>query len=209
VTRLERAGALDFRDRIWAAVRGFGTGVNAFFSVAEIMVLSAQDADTVTRTLAGLERAGYLAIDLAPPDGRAARRELRRFRLQRDVGVEAPRVYRDGKPITRSIGHDRMWRAMRTARWEFTWREIALHASTEDRPVAMHVAKDYIKNVARAGYLRVVVAAKANVPARYAFVRARDTGPRSPIVAEDKSVRDGNTGEAMLAAPGKKRSANG
>ena len=67
---LERAGALTPRDRIWAAIRAFGTAGGIWFSVAEIMVLSEQRADTVLSYLTGLiEKAlGKKAvIDRQPP----------------------------------------------------------------------------------------------------------------------------------------------
>ncbi|MCC7484588.1 MAG: hypothetical protein IT529_06320 [Burkholderiales bacterium] len=199
--RLERAGALTPRDRIWAAVRCFGADDN--FSVAEIMVLSEQRADTVITYMDGLEKAGYVQwvgkAGITRPACRP-RREFRRLWLKRDIGVEAPRVGEDGQPVTQGLGRERMWRAMRTHNGPFTWREIALHASTDDRPVAMDEVKTYLKFLHRAGYLRHLSGGGPRVPARYAFVRARDTGPRPPSVSRDKSVLDGNTGEIVLPA---------
>lgn len=201
--RLERAGALTPRDRMWAAIRGFGSAGGVWFSVAEIMVLSDQRADTVLTYMVGLGKAGYIADAMeARTLPLLARRELRRYRLVRDVGVEAPRVTADGKPVTQGIGRDQMWRAMRVLK-TFDWRELVLAASTERHPVAKDEAKTYLKFLARAGYLVVTRAARGGAAAaRYRFVRARDTGPRAPLVTADKSVMDGNTGELVFVPAG-------
>lgn len=194
--RLERAGVLNFRDRIWSAIRLFG--LNESFSVAEISVLSGERVEATHDYLRGLNLAHFVTPEARPPLVRTRQLRLRRFVLIRDTGVDAPQVYRDGKPITRGIGHERMWNAMRKQRCDFTWREIALQASTEDRSIAMHVVKDYLKLVGRAGYLRTVAPAHSTRAARYVFIQARNTGPRPPLVLTDKSVQDGNTGEIVL-----------
>ena len=51
------------------------------------------------------------------------------------------------------------------------------------------------------GYLRVAVRGFNGAIGkleRVRFVRARDTGPRAPIVTRDKSVMDGNTGDIVF-----------
>lgn len=207
--RLERLGALTPRDRIWAAVRCFGPGVP--FSVAEIMLLSGersgapldfedgQRADTAIEYLRGLCRAGILA---AEPERKVCRplRELRCYRLVRDLGVDAPRVDRNGKPVTQGIGRDQMWRSARVLK-EFDYRELAAAASTEQHVVSLQEAQTYYRFLKAGGYLRVAVPGVKGPdgkPERVRFLRARDTGPRAPIVTRDKSVMDGNTGEIVF-----------
>ena len=202
--KLERAGALTPRDRIWAAIRAFGLADS--WSVAEIMVLSEQRADTVLSYLRGLEKAGYIRrpeARIAPPRTAARpvarpRREFAVFCLVRDIGVEAPRVGADGKPVTQGIGREQLWRAMRILRGDFNWCELVAAASTERHVVSMDEAKTYVKFLARAGYLVLMRASRGTQPARYRFMRARDTGPRAPLIARDKSVMDGNTGQIVL-----------
>jgi len=192
------------RDRIWAAVRLFRSGPEAIsFSVAEVMLMSGQRADTALSYLAGLEKAGFVARALGQSGARLHRRELRLMVLKRDIGIDAPRVGADGKPVTQGVGRERIWNAVRKQSGPFTWREVALHASTEDRPVAMDEVKTYLKFLVRAGYVRTMTPGAPRIPAKHLFVRSRDTGPRAPIVCRDKSVQDGNTGEIVLAAAGK------
>ncbi|MDP1674087.1 MAG: hypothetical protein Q8L65_13385, partial [Burkholderiales bacterium] len=78
--RLERAGAMTPRDRMWAAIRDFGKGNT--FSVAEIMLLSEQRADTVLPYITGLTKAGFLLEAEKRPTNRP-RREFRWFYLER------------------------------------------------------------------------------------------------------------------------------
>lgn len=199
--RLERAGALTPRDRIWAAIRAFGR--DDHFSVAEVMVLSDQRADTVLSYMTGLEKAGYItwvgARELNRPAARP-RREFRRLWLKRDVGADAPRVDTDGKPVTQGIGREQMWRAARALK-EFDYRELAAAASTEQHAVSLQEAQTYYRFLKAGGYLRVAVPGVKGPdgkPERVRFLRARDTGPRAPIVTRDKSVMDGNTGEIVF-----------
>lgn len=196
--KLERAGALTPRDRIWSAIRAFGR--DDHFSVAEIMVLSEQRADTTLSYMGGLEKAGFItwvgARDAARPIHRP-RREFRRLFLKHDVGVDAPRVGADGKAVTQGIGRDQIWRAVRVLK-TFDCNQLAAAASTEQHQVALDEVKTYVKFLTRAGYLTQECKASGPHPARYRFVRARDTGPRAPLVTRDKSVIDGNTGMAVL-----------
>lgn len=190
--KLERAGALTPRDRIWAAIRS--TSTHGQFSVAEVMVLSGQRDDTVLSYLRGLTIAGFL---IAGSNERAAimrKRELQRFKLVRDIGVEAPRVTADGKPVTAGVGREQLWRSMRVLK-EFDCTALALAASTTAHQVAVQEAKTYVKFIYRAGYLQLAGGGKGRVAARYRFIRSRDTGPRAPLVTGEKNVIDGNTGE--------------
>ena len=191
--RLERAGALTPRDRIWAAIRGFGIADQ--FSVAEVMLLAEQRADTALSYLRGLVIAGFIIA--GSPRPLTQRREFMRFKLARDVGVEAPRVDANGKPVTQGIGREQLWRAMRIAK-NFDCRELAAAASTGEHPVSIEEAKTYVKFLTRAGYLQLMNKVSGPFASRYRFIRSRDTGPRAPLVTRDKSVIDGNTGSIVL-----------
>ncbi len=191
--RLERAGALTPRDRMWAAMRAIG--VNDEFTVAEIMALSEQRADTVLCYARALVLSGHLkggsARSLA---AYTVRRELERFRLVNDCGAHAPRIDKHGKPVTQGCGRDQMWRSLRILKL-FTCRELAQAASTEEHAVAHDEAKTYVRFLAMAGYLVLLCTGNRAHEAQYAFVKSRDTGPRAPLVTREKNVIDGNTGE--------------
>ncbi len=193
--RLERAGALTPRDRIWGAVRSFGRLER--FSVIEVGFLSGQRTDTVLTYLRALEKARYLGgFDPRPMHG-DHRRELQWFQLIKDCGVEAPRVTNGGEPVTQGAGRMHMWRAIKILR-EFDCRELAAGASTEQHEVSLEEVKTYTRFLAAAGYLQVTDRGGPGAPRRYRFVSARNTGPRAPLVTRRKGVIDGNTGQTML-----------
>lgn len=197
--RLERAGALTPRDRIWAAIRCFG--LRHSFSVAEVMLLAEQRDDTVLAYLRGLEQAGYVnGHQGAVPEQLSRRREFRRFHLVQDVGAHAPRVTAEGEPVEQGAGREAMWNIIRRAREDFSWRDLAYRASTRKHPIAGDEAQRYIQHLAKAGYLQVAkrpTYGTKGAPARYRFITSRNSGPRPPLVTKLKQVLDGNTGAVV------------
>ncbi len=214
--RLERAGALTPRDRMWAAIRALSQvslDVTAsFFSSAEVHFLANLRAehpvhiDSVATYLEGLAKAEPPYLQLMDGDRPAGRKrsELALYQLVRDVGVEAPRVTADGKPVTQGVANEQMWLAMKALR-EFDTAELALCASQGGVKVSEETAKTYARFLERAGYLALVCAAKpGQAKARYRFNRAKNTGPRAPLICKDKSVMDANTGETVWTLKGEK-----
>lgn len=199
--RLERAGALTPRDRIWAAIRDFGIG--NLFSIAEIMLLSEQRADTTLDYINALTEGGYTRAANKRPTKRP-RREFQWFVLARDIGIDAPRLDANGKPVTQGCGREQMWKAVRTLKGEFGARELALAASTEDHAVAHEEAKIYARALANGGYLNVTRESKGGKHQErlFRFNRSRNTGPRAPIITRGKEVMDANTG-AVVYTPKK------
>lgn len=211
--RLERAGALTPRDRMWAAIRALARhsdGEISPFSPVEVQALANVRAaepvhvDSVITYLQGLCKAQpqYVALhEHDRPVGRN-RSELYQYILIRDAGVEAPRVTRDGKPVTDGAVNEAMWAAMKALR-EFDTVELAQAASSTRK-----TAQTYVGALARAGYLVCTSEAlrggvgRDGRLARYRFNRAKNTGPRAPLVCRDKSVMDANTG--TIVAPARK-----
>jgi len=192
--RLERAGALTPRDRVWAAIRCFGK--DHVFSVAEIMLLSGQRDDTALTYLRGLEKAGFVKALGCETSALRRRREMRRFHLVRDVGVDAPRVTGEGEPVEQGSGRNQMWQAVKVLK-EFDYRALAAAASTEKHPVSPEEAQTYCRHLKLAGYLVVARPAAFGTKGRaerLRFIRSRNTGPRAPIVTRLKEVQDANTG---------------
>lgn len=211
--RLERAGALTPRDRMWAAIRALDMTPPEFaeggklFSPVEVQFLvnlyAPADAqvhvDTVISYLQGLAKAQPPYVELCEDNRPAGRRrtELFLYFLKRDVGVEAPRVTAEGKPVTQGLANERMWAAMKVLR-EFNYAELVQAASDEAMHVSEETAKTYCKFLCRAGYLAVSAAAVSRKSkARYRFNRSKNTGPRAPLIARDKSVMDANTAQIV------------
>ena len=116
-----------------------------------------------------------------------------RYQLTRNAGHHAPRLTRDGEPVTQGGANENMWRSMRMM-GVFTPQDLAVHSTTETTNVAVATAKAYCTMLMKAGYLRVV--RKAQPPTRQAAYRlVRDTGPLHPQIQRVKQVYDQNLGE--------------
>jgi len=177
------------RQAIWQAIRAHRHG----FTVADLARETDIHRDTIKTYVQSLEKGGYLVPQFSiPPD----------WRLERDVGVEAPRVTRDGKPVTQGLAREQMWRTMKILSADFSWRDLAIAASTEAVPVAEKDAKDYCGNLALAGYLLIVTKGKggskaSSIATRYRFNRAKNTGPKPPMVQRMQTVFDPNLGQIV------------
>lgn len=201
---LERAGALTPRDRMWAAIRALGAGGEQF-SGAEVAVLASTHGeirvDTVMSYVDALTLAGNITVaSRSRVPSKRPRREFFLLALARDEGVEAPRVNKQGKPVTTGLNNEQMWLTLRVLK-EFNADELALAASTEARAISARTAESYVTALHRGGYLALTTPANGRSKARYRFLKSRNTGPRAPLIQSDKSVMDANTGEVVWRKP--------
>lgn len=208
--RLERAGALTPRDLMWAAMRELPAG----FSAIEISYLVNQRNKSETKLppesclnyIDGLSRAKPPFIALINEElGESGRRTrpLWQWRLLRDVGVDTPRVTRDGKPVTQGAGNEAMWRAMK-ALGEFDSREL-VQAASAGAAVTLRTADMYCSWLVQAGYLTLVSPNNGpHAKARYRFNRSMNTGPRAPLLSAAREIIDGNTGAVVYERKGEK-----
>ena len=188
--RADRIGAHGSREALWAAMRRLGR-----FTVRQVTDETRLGLDTARDYVRGLELAGYLARvgTVATGSGTVGARAVV-YELVRDVGVEAPRVRKDGTEVTQGRGREQMWRAMKVL-GEFSARDLAVHASTEAHPVSLKEAKHYIRYLVKAGYLAVV--RTTGLAWRYRLVHSKNTGPRAPMIQRVRQVFDPNLGRVV------------
>jgi predicted ArsR family transcriptional regulator len=190
---LKAAGALTGRPAIWAAIRDL-----RIFTVADLAERTGVPAPTCKGYVQDLTAAQYLAVEEELPASGRSRRRFR-YRLERDTGVEAPRVRRDGSEATGGRAQENLWRTARIL-GEFTVRELAANASTDETPISDSTAENYAVYLHRAGYL-VAAERRANGSAvRYRFIPNRYTGPKPPIVQRIRQVWDANTGHVVWSS---------
>lgn len=191
---LELTGGKGPRQRMWEAIRN----QRADFTPHTIVRATDVDKSTVHTYLQTLELGGFVE----PIGARTAINERKHYRLARDVGVEAPRLDRYGKPVTQSRGNENMWRTMRIM-GDFTPRELAMRASTPEIAITDSTAQSYVKCLSHAGYLTVVdpghayIRGKGAKQARYRLIASKYTGPRPPMIQRTKSVYDPNLGKIV------------
>ncbi len=196
---LQPRAALTGRDAIWAAIRNRGR-----FTILDLEHDTRLKTAAIRDYVSGLAAAGYLKL---LPNYREANGRLPRgcWVLMNDVGVEPPRVTRDGREVTRGRVHEQLWRTMKMLP-EFDKRDLAVHASTAEHPVTVAEAGRYSVFLYKARYLALVAPSRPHHPARYRLLRSRNSGPRPPQIERkgngSRWVFDPNTGTRVYAVGG-------
>lgn len=194
----EYIGGKGPRQRIWEAVRVHGAN-DAIFTVAGISREAKIEAPCIRDYFKCL-LAAKIIRDTNRSDGVGKERF---YFLDRDEGLEAPRLRRNGERVTQGLAQEQMWRTLRLLQADTNARELAAHASTEAVPVAELSARDYLLALAGAGYLLCTREGKGlgrgGVQARYRLKPARNTGPRPPMICRTKVVYDPNENRVVHA----------
>lgn len=176
---MNKRNGFDTRQAVWDAISKMRDGV----TIRQLRDETTMKVDSVREYVIGLEKAGYLerVNPVESQNGAAAAV----FKLINDIGVDAPRVRKDGSPVTAGQGRENMWSAMRIMR-RFTARELAVAARTPDCFVAESTAADYAKHLCHAGYLR------SQDDGSYLMLPTAYTGPKAPMIQRTKVVWDPN-----------------
>lgn len=178
---VDRLNGIDNRQVIWTYIRKVKN-----ITVKDMAFDTGLDVSSVRDYLRGLTNAGYLE-EAKSPKGSV-------FSLVKDVGVDAPRVRKDGTKVTQGQGSLNMWRTMRILR-RFSARDLAIAASTETCEVLESSAERYIRHLCRAGYLR-------QDGAYHLFLPQMFTGPKPPMVQRVRRVWDQNLNQVMWSEDG-------
>lgn len=167
------------RERVWSAIREFARSGRAFtrLDLALKTRLSRRDS-AIGEYLKGLERAGFIRVVSEQKRGTS-----NMYELARDVGVDAPRVNKEGGLLPPS-GRSRMWKAMRILK-TFSTRELASAASHGGPPVAVAEAEYYCNWLCRGGYLR-------GTGKRWTFLTSMYTGNKAPQILRVRKLYDPN-----------------
>lgn len=173
------------RERMWEAMRSLRR-----FCIQDIVDATGEKDWAVKDYLTGLRRAGIVAATGTRPSSSGHQNAFDQivYSLINDMGMEAPRVRKDGSIIP-EMGRDRLWRVMRILK-EFSIADLVVHASLPEAPVAESEAVYYCQYLTRAGYLVEVESKRL-----YRFLQAQYTGPRAPVIRRIREVVDANTGE--------------
>lgn len=182
------------RQVIWETLRALHadgqpiTSRDVWVSMVETMPRTRVD-DYIRSLAAG----GYLKCE-NPDRHRGVSAE---YTLERDVGVEAPRVRRDGThPGT--PGREQLWRTLRII-GDCTAAELADAASTSETPIAVATSSEYLHFLAKGGYLQITRPSGPGIAERYRLIASRWTGPLAPMIQRTKQLFDPNTGEVVYS----------
>ena len=182
------------RSRLWAALRD---NKHRALDIGRLSDWADSEPSAVLYHLQGLVKAGYVVKTTIP---RATGFDKHLYRLANDVGVDAPMIGNDGKPLVVGIKNANMWRTMRMLK-QFSYVDVEAHASTREHPIATGSVRDYIHMLYISGYLRMVKEPenkgkhRGRTPAVYVLVQ--DTGAKAPMVQKLKTVYDPNLHKVM------------
>lgn len=196
---LEMIGGAGPRQRVWEAVRRNLLTASAFTST-DLSRAAKVEMGIVTEYMRCLRAGGYIA----PVDSAAGFGQAVRFKAVLDNGAEAPRLRRDGSPVTTGLRQEQMWRVLRMLKGrDINYRELAAHASTTAQPVNPTAANSYLQDLYGAKYLQRTADGKGRgrggIPARYRLVS--DTGPKPPMVTRVNGIYDPNLGQLIWIEP--------
>lgn len=90
---------------------------------------------------------------------------------------------------------DNMWLSMRKLR-SYSVADIVFQANSADAPVTEAMARDYIRALLAAKFIRVLRKASDNLPALY--VTSKKKSVRAPILRRVRVIEDPNTGAIFL-----------
>ncbi|RWR26818.1 hypothetical protein D2T29_19770 [Sinirhodobacter populi] len=183
--------ARDNRQAVWDALRETGSQWRTILGLSDQLRIARK---TVDDYLIGLAAAGY--VERRNLDDRYQTVEVR---LIRDLGYHAPRVRKDGTPVTQGAGVTNMWRSMRLL-GTFNIIDISAHSTTPSVSVALETAQSYCSILLATGYLRVVTKADPVKGRRAVYRLIRDDGPKAPMIQRVKQVYDPNTGAVYRKA---------
>lgn len=98
----------------------------------------------------------------------------------------APVMRRDGDPGERGKVFQNLWNAMRQLR-QFTARELAFAATTEDLTVKEKTARAYLLRLSKAGIVVKIAPANPRLGtlATWRLMPRANTGPRAPAVTRE------------------------
>lgn len=181
------AGGKSARQRVWEAIRSLSDRHDGTFIVDDLSRQSKVELPIVREYVRCLHAAGYLTW---LGDGQSSGRVKSVYSLAKNNGVEAPRVRRDGSPVTQGRGTEAMWGAI-TALDTFTHVELS-HIAMVKPATAAH----YCGFLGRAGYLDLVKAGhgtgRGGVASVWRCALEHKHKPRAPMVTRLKAVYDPN-----------------
>lgn len=193
---LELAGGKSQRQRVWEVIRGLAGMNDRCFRADDLSRCSNVELGPVREYLKALEAAGYVRRI-----GRARRFVKHVYEMTRDNGVEAPRVRRDGTPVTQGRGTEAMWAAI-TVLDSFTHYLLAEIAQTKPATAA-----NYCQALGKAGYLRALTPGKGKgrggVVTVWIVNAQHRRKPRAPMITRLKAIYDPNIHQIVWGDAGK------
>ncbi len=185
---IDAVDALNSRQGMWNIIRKLGE-----FTLTDIYDRTVLNRTSIGNYVRGLAKAGYVEeVSGEMKTSRTGGSPTKRWKLIKDVGLDAPRVRKDGAPVVQGQGNINMWQAMKILK-VFSALELAVNSRTESCFVKESTAASYCKYLCNAGYLK-------KEGSRYRFIK--NTGANPPMIQRTKVVWDANMNKVMWSSKG-------
>ncbi len=169
------------RQGTWDAIRALKK-----FTLSQLRIKAPQNPKATIRDYVNaLLRGGYLERSAQLVPCASAGRPEYQYTLIRDIGVEAPRLRKDGTELP-PTGQQNMWLALKIL-GAVTPAQLAAQASTAETAVPESTAAHYLRHLHCAGYLKL---SNVDGVGRYSLVD--NTGGLAPMITRAKLVFDPN-----------------
>ena len=107
---------------------------------------------------------------------------------------DLPVISRDGSRSRPTTAQQQMWNVMRgpLAKAGFTTRDLVAYGSTDDLPIMIASATQYVRHLGAAGYLVLMEQGAAHRPSVWRLKPSKNSGPKAPRILRAKIVWDEN-----------------
>lgn len=184
--QLEMIGGKCARQRIWEEIRKY----KSEFQILPIAQYANADPETVKTYVQCLIAGEYVEAITRGHLMKAV------YQLNKDTGIESPRLTRKGQPVQQGRIIEAMWRTLRIL-GEMDARQLRDYVAASGLNVTLNYAKRYIGALRKAGYLQVIQAGSRSRMDVIRLFPHMNTGPRAPQVQNVKTVYDPNLNKVM------------
>lgn len=197
VTMKHRHGFLTHRDAIWSAIRNlkqFGyLDIEQMVNVQTDEKLDRVSTETVRTYVKRLALGGYIkeTEEIKVSKDTNDRYFRKQWELVNDVGIDAPVLTKDGKTSESGKMTKKIWNSIKILK-KFSWKDVAVMSSTEELPIKERYIREYLENLRKARYIRLIQKGDKSRPSLYQFIPAKNSGPLAPMLRYKKEVFDQN-----------------
>ncbi len=177
------------RKKVWKAIRDQKTakGQPCPFDSARIAKIAKSGIPRVNNYIRLLNKAQIIKC-INPDDHKNIRRL---YILVKNTGTAPPDLSRTGE-IRLPSQNQKTWLAIKVLK-VFTIRDVTLATGGDSSNTGK-----YLSLLEQAGYVKTIHKGKGfSGETKYTFVTSKDTGPQAPILQDNESLYDRNTGKVV------------
>lgn len=185
------------RQRVWVAIRQNGEN----FTVHHVASLGNMKYESAREFVASLTKAGIVEVTGETPiHHENCVVKQKSYKLVKDFGYTAPSVSKKGEILPIKSCNKAMWNTLRITKNAMSYDELAQISSNDEIQISELTAREYLRFLHQAGYLKVTRASKTTGgKTKYQLLPDMNTGPNPPQIQRAKQVFDPNVSQVMFS----------